>query len=411
METTISSDHDKTPTMLASQTFDRIIQSIQKSNLNFVLHVSPYSANISLKKSLVTNKSGSVCLPPEVSYDPIAYEELSSLKAKNKELEKALETITDNCEAAYSKIELLEHERDEKTAAYKHTTDILEEKVTTAEAKACKLFEENKSHVEAYKKQIKHLNDEVNTTKKEIIDVKKVIKEKNKDLYRINSKCENLESTVKRVRTENSNLKNVKKKIGRGETLEHRKKAISIIETSSTLECKSLDVSPVNHFLHAAPSFNNNSDSIKPLACPELSSPHTPPGPPPASAAGLSGTSSPAPRPRSIAPPGPNSYTYQSHNCNADEAGIKVADVQVEEPSDKKPNIEGIKQVSKDDDFEKLLESIKNAKLPSDDEQNDDYDAMDYDNYPDYYWQMGYETDDGKYFEPSEEELVSHHSE
>ena len=70
--------------------------------------------------------------------------------------------------------------------------------------------------------------------------------------------------------------------------------------------------------------------------------------------------------------------------------------------------MKGIKVVN--DDFVKLLEEIKNAKLTSDDEREDDYGATDYECYPDYYWQMGYETDDGKYFEQSEEELVSDHS-
>ena len=105
---------------------------------------------------------------------------------------------------------------------------------------------------------------------------------------------------------------------------------------------------------------------------------------------------------RAIAPPGLNLYTCQANNSNVDAASKNIAEVIDEETSDKKQNLEEIKKVAVNHDFAKLLESIKNAKLSSDDEQDDDYGAMDYESYPDYYWQMGYETDDGKYFEPSE---------
>lgn len=49
--------------MLADQTFNNILDKIQKSNLNFQLQVSPFSAFISLKKSLVKDRSGSFLLP------------------------------------------------------------------------------------------------------------------------------------------------------------------------------------------------------------------------------------------------------------------------------------------------------------------------------------------------------------
>ena len=56
----------KIPThgLLADQTFNNILDKIQKSNLNFQLQVSPFSAFISLKKSIVKDRSGSFLLPP-----------------------------------------------------------------------------------------------------------------------------------------------------------------------------------------------------------------------------------------------------------------------------------------------------------------------------------------------------------
>ena len=62
MKEFISSD-THSPEMLAAQAFDNILNGIQRSNLNFQLQVSPFSAQISLKKSLIKDRSGSFILP------------------------------------------------------------------------------------------------------------------------------------------------------------------------------------------------------------------------------------------------------------------------------------------------------------------------------------------------------------
>ena len=49
-------------TMVAAA-FDNILQTIRSSNLNFRLELSPFAANILLKKTLVKNKSGIPLLP------------------------------------------------------------------------------------------------------------------------------------------------------------------------------------------------------------------------------------------------------------------------------------------------------------------------------------------------------------
>ena len=43
-------------TMLASQKFDGIIQEISSSCLNYSIQLTPYSAQISVRKSFVTDK-------------------------------------------------------------------------------------------------------------------------------------------------------------------------------------------------------------------------------------------------------------------------------------------------------------------------------------------------------------------
>ena len=56
-------DSDLNPTMLASATFDNIIKQILSSNLNFQIQISPFSANISLKKTPIKDKLGAPMNP------------------------------------------------------------------------------------------------------------------------------------------------------------------------------------------------------------------------------------------------------------------------------------------------------------------------------------------------------------
>ena len=117
MKETINSEIN--PMMLASKTFDAILNMIQKSNLNFALHLSPFSANISLKKSFIKNKSGLELIPPQfTSHEQIEKEELiATLVAKNLELENNVRSLennlkaaTDDCEHAYERIKCLEEQ-------------------------------------------------------------------------------------------------------------------------------------------------------------------------------------------------------------------------------------------------------------------------------------------------------------
>ena len=55
------SDIDKT--VMASTMFDNVIEYVRNSNLNFQLQLSPFSAHISLRRSLIKNKSGDTKLP------------------------------------------------------------------------------------------------------------------------------------------------------------------------------------------------------------------------------------------------------------------------------------------------------------------------------------------------------------
>ena len=53
--------------MSASKTFEVIIDQIKSSNLNFHIQQSPFSAVISLKKTLIKDRSGFTLKPPTSS--------------------------------------------------------------------------------------------------------------------------------------------------------------------------------------------------------------------------------------------------------------------------------------------------------------------------------------------------------
>ena len=83
----------------ASRTFDKILEIIQSSNLNFQLKISPFSALISLKKSLVKDKLGVPLSPPfNPQLTDISGDALAALIAKNLKLERDLESLRVNYE-------------------------------------------------------------------------------------------------------------------------------------------------------------------------------------------------------------------------------------------------------------------------------------------------------------------------
>ena len=83
---------DEDPTMAVTRTFDSILEQILSSNFNFQLQISPFSANISLKKSPIKDKSGTSVLssPTVPSCPPPTTATIAALAAKNLKLENDL---------------------------------------------------------------------------------------------------------------------------------------------------------------------------------------------------------------------------------------------------------------------------------------------------------------------------------
>ena len=112
----ISSDMNN-PTMLAKLKFDQILEQVQSSCLNFQLQLSPFSAVISIKKSFIRDKSGSVIVPPQHCDSIENVKELvnknEKLESDIKQLKKRYDDSVNDCEHAYEIIQSFE-QKDER---------------------------------------------------------------------------------------------------------------------------------------------------------------------------------------------------------------------------------------------------------------------------------------------------------
>ena len=165
--------------MFANEAFDSILEHIKTSNLNFHLQMSPFSALISLKKSIVKDKSGAPLFPQVPStasrLSQTSEATISALAAKNIQIEDELRSLrkehidcVEDCEGAYRKIKLLESQ-----PAFQP-----EIKLETASAQ-CTEFDEKNCVLETLQVEIQQLRKEnsdkdinIENQKVEVYDLK-----------------------------------------------------------------------------------------------------------------------------------------------------------------------------------------------------------------------------------------------
>ena len=165
---------DADSTMAAKRSFESILENIQASNLYFQLILSPFSAFISLKKSLIRDKSGSVLLPPShplleaghIQEDKMLLQEKNShLVSKNELLNKQIQHLKASCRS------------------YSETVEILEKKIDNVEASALKSFENKITEEAILKSSLKTLNLDIESCRKDLKSKNKYIKEKEEEVH------------------------------------------------------------------------------------------------------------------------------------------------------------------------------------------------------------------------------------
>ena len=127
-------DSDYNPAMLANNAFESIIDTIRTSNLNFQLQMSPFSAQISLKNSLVMERTGVFRLPPSTpsavrieSDDPTFTRTNKELNTEFDKLKLEHSRAVDDRDKAYTRIKFLEAELERISIKHEKADDIIAE--------------------------------------------------------------------------------------------------------------------------------------------------------------------------------------------------------------------------------------------------------------------------------------------
>ena len=173
----------------ASVVFDHLVQQIQDSHLNFRLELSPFSANISLRKSFIRDKSGTPILPRSFEYLPATEKfevddkdaTIRELKVKLDQLENVNAALTRNYEEETSESETLKYELNETLARL----DNLQGKFVRVELALDKLKDVKKQLETKHEKtcvELKDIKSEVDDLVKELAQSSVVIKTMKKEM-------------------------------------------------------------------------------------------------------------------------------------------------------------------------------------------------------------------------------------
>ena len=204
--------------------FDNLIQQIVASNLNFRLERSPFSAVIQLKRSLIKDSDG------------------NEIKPRPQTTEAEMRTIEVENGALLAKLAMSKKEVDDlriDLGQMKADRDTSDRKKSELEAKikqCYKVTETKSDEINLLKKSIKSLSDESAIVKCDLGACRKALKEKDKEISRLESKQNNLDNSNKKLKDDLKDLKKEKTNLEK----ESRKLKTSAANSSAK---KSLSVS------------------------------------------------------------------------------------------------------------------------------------------------------------------------
>ena len=254
-----SINSDRNLAMHASNAFEQIIDQIRTSNLNFQLTMSPFSAQISLKKSLIIDKSGLIRQPQSLAAADISklVSDSANPVAENEELQKALKILKDDydravndCHEANEKIKVLE-----KLPMKKEHSNIDEMEILQ--------IENNRLNTEnfEYSRLVKEQSEEICNLKNIIKTRTEVSNNLNKKLGDIRIKSEKDIAALKR--SHKVELKFWRKELGEERKqkmkLEDKLERLRSSDGSKTVDAKIPEVEVISH--HANPENINCDDT------------------------------------------------------------------------------------------------------------------------------------------------------
>ena len=201
-----NTDSDYNPTMVASFAFETIIDNIRNSNLNFQLQISPFSAQISLKRSPVTEKTGVPRLPATIPASTFPKKDVQ-LESEVNYLKVEYARVVGEWDEAQARIKCLEAEV-ERLSIKPENDDVNIAKIEELQVKLKGISTENIRYIELLKEQKEEIHDLKNSVKIRT-DVSNEINKKFSE-YRI--KCEKENAVAKK--SHQNEIKSWKKQLG-----------------------------------------------------------------------------------------------------------------------------------------------------------------------------------------------------
>jgi hypothetical protein len=187
-----------------------VLNSVRQSGLNFAIQETPYSFYVTVRKS--TLRGHHHLLPDHqqcASLDPkIVIEQLQKHCA-------FLQQANDNLQLDLSESVDFADELENLIKSKKETITILEEKIVKADAGALQSYEQSKHDILTLKTVNKNLNTELESLKRDQNLKIKTIMNKNKEVKKLEVKCDNLESNMRNIKVELKSLKTENSKFGR----------------------------------------------------------------------------------------------------------------------------------------------------------------------------------------------------
>ena len=204
--------------MSINNTFGSILNEIQLSNLNFSLQVTPFTAYITLKKSVQKDVNGvpATPSPPLLYLLQQAQQVILQLQDENSKLKTSVAALEEKTKSAINEKDVLVDtvkEVNEEAAGLAAINNNLRDKINEAEKESSKIKSEKIVLESKIKEARKKYDVELNDLQNQVKNLTKTIKTKEKELLHLDKILENTRSTLKNVKSENSQLKTIKSKL------------------------------------------------------------------------------------------------------------------------------------------------------------------------------------------------------
>ena len=197
--------------MAVDATFSSIINEIQLSNLNFSLQITPFSAYITLKKSVIKDQNGNQAVPSP----PILFV-LQQAQQTIQELREENEQLKIKCDATEKKNDILVNDKatvvealavsDNNLAASLATNNSMHSELEAAEKRIIEIEASLKDAKKRHLQEINHANAVIKT-------LEKGSKGLEKEIHDLNRSLGSTRVTLKNLKTEHSSLKMNKTKL------------------------------------------------------------------------------------------------------------------------------------------------------------------------------------------------------